>query len=223
MSCGQLHQEALQNQAAVNINAFFRLEDASDFNSTARFVVAVAQFVDGAAHFADADGHLVRRLAHQRLLQRLCKLVQVINRFHVRHFLNQHNGVTIHVQQHILVLHRRNVPQQVIGALVFGLHDVEEHDRAIHLLRQLMLVAERLQFAAHQVAPERAAIHVAAALGAIFAGVVERGNQHRRQLQHIARTGLLLGASQHDMQRWHRHIQAAQHGARFALSQAKRR
>ena len=218
----KLHQEALQNQAAVNIDALFRLEDAPDLDGAACLVVAVAQLVDGAAHFADADGHLVRRLAHQRLLQRLCELVKVVNRLHIRHFLNQHNGVAIHVQQHVLVLHRRNVPQQVIRALVFGLYDVEEHNRAIHLLRQLMLVAERLQLAAHQVAPECTAIDVAAALGAVVAGMVERGNQHRRQLQHVARPRLLFSASQHNMQRRNRHVQTAQHGARVAFSQAER-
>ncbi len=103
----QLHQEALENHSAIQENAVFRLEDTSNLNGTLGFLVAIADFVQCIPRSADANGHLMRRLAHQRFLQCFGKLHKLIRGFHIRNVLDECRSMPIHIDQHILLLHRR--------------------------------------------------------------------------------------------------------------------
>ena len=150
---GQLHQEALEDQAVEDIDAVLRLEHATHLDGPARLGIAFPQLIQGIPAAADAHGHLMGRFPHQGFLQGLGVHGQILHGLHVSHVLNQHHRVPVHVHQHVPLLHRGDIPQKVKGALVFRLHHMENHDTPLQLLGNLMLVAQGLQLRAGQIAP----------------------------------------------------------------------
>ena len=125
----------------------------------------------------------------ENVAERLGELGQLLQIIVLSHILEQHNGVPIHIDQHIPILQRRNVLEQIIGTLAVRLNNVEHQHAALEISRQLMLMAEGFQLTTGQFTTQRTTVHIEAILRVRIIHAAEGCDKLAGQLQNIVGAG----------------------------------